>query len=319
MRLISQRETMQHQNSRPRPPHAELLFRGHRVVAIAMTAVLALPWVARAGFDGGCGVTGTGDCFDPGATPYCDDFCDGEPCDGCCERVCGGDPFCCDEVAGVWDGFCSNEAQLLCTCVPDRDEPANDECRGASFLEIGDSPISNSCATIGGPDHSAAECTDGPDGLDRMGYDVWYKFEAELPGALTLSTCDQLDETWDSVIAVYQGCNCQALSDPPLACNQDGLECAHGSSLLVVDVLPNTCYLIRIGSTFLGAAGSGVITLSGDFCPDFDNDGQVRTTDLILLLSSWGFCSGCIADLDFNGQVGVSDLIGLLGKWGLCP
>ncbi|MCH8314566.1 MAG: hypothetical protein IIA64_01210 [Planctomycetes bacterium] len=60
------------------------------------------------------------------------------------------------------------------------------------------------------------------------------------------------------------------------------------------------------------------------FTPDFpvgdlDFDGQVGTTDLLVLLGSWGpcdDCNDCPADLDGDCAVGVKDLLTLLGNWG---
>lgn len=49
---------------------------------------------------------------------------------------------------------------------------------------------------------------------------------------------------------------------------------------------------------------------------DLDDDGQVGTSDLLTLLSSWGPCEGCIADLDSDGNVATSDLLTLLSGWG---
>lgn len=52
---------------------------------------------------------------------------------------------------------------------------------------------------------------------------------------------------------------------------------------------------------------------------DINNDGQVSTSDLLALLSSWGSCSDCsdcIVDLDSDCEVGTSDLLILLANWG---
>lgn len=54
-------------------------------------------------------------------------------------------------------------------------------------------------------------------------------------------------------------------------------------------------------------------------CPaDLDGDCSVGTSDLLLLLASWGPCPGCAADLDCNLVVGESDLLSLLAAWGKC-
>ncbi|MCH7975096.1 MAG: hypothetical protein IIC18_00900, partial [Bacteroidetes bacterium] len=67
---------------------------------------------------------------------------------------------------------------------------------------------------------------------------------------------------YDTQLAVYEGCDCQALSDPPLACNNDGVDCPPGTSLLVTDVVQGNCYLIRVGSGSVSPVGSGTLTLT---------------------------------------------------------
>ena len=52
---------------------------------------------------------------------------------------------------------------------------------------------------------------------------------------------------------------------------------------------------------------------------DMDGDGAVGAMDLIMLISSWGFCAECIdcaLDLDGDCSVGAGDLLILLASWG---
>lgn len=49
---------------------------------------------------------------------------------------------------------------------------------------------------------------------------------------------------------------------------------------------------------------------------DLDQNGVVDGSDLALLLSAWGPCSGCRADLDGSGAVDGADLAILLANWG---
>jgi probable HAF family extracellular repeat protein len=55
-------------------------------------------------------------------------------------------------------------------------------------------------------------------------------------------------------------------------------------------------------------------------CPrdpaDVDGDGAVGVKDFLVLLASWGSCTGCPADIDGNGTVDVVDFISLLASWG---
>jgi hypothetical protein len=208
-----------------------------------------------------CGKPGTGGCYVANFTPYCDDTCNGDDCIGCCQAVCAVDPFCCGEGGGSpppsWDGFCAFEATQLCGCLAG-EEPPNDECVNAIPIGLGDTPLDNHCATAGPPEHET--CTDSY--LVGLGLDVWYTYTAGFTGPLVVSTCDQVD--YNTQLAVYDGCDCDNLSDPPLACNNDGAVCSDGSSLLVVDVVAGHCYTIRVGSSFDGPIGTGTLTLSAD-------------------------------------------------------
>ncbi|MHC4080478.1 MAG: hypothetical protein ACYS15_04665 [Planctomycetota bacterium] len=227
-----------------------------------------------------CGKVGTGDCFEANFTPFCDDTCGDLPCIGCCQTVCAVDPLCCGDgpPPAAWDGFCAFEAMQLCGCLPGA-EPVNDDCADAIPIGLGDTPLDNDCATAGGPSH--AECNDGF--LVGLGLDIWYTYTADFTGQLLVSTCDQVD--YDTQLAVYEGCDCELLSDPPLGCNDDGAVCANGTSLVVVDVTAGNCYTIRVGSSFAGPTGTGTLTLStevpepcsidADIPPDALPEGEV--------------------------------------------
>ena len=52
---------------------------------------------------------------------------------------------------------------------------------------------------------------------------------------------------------------------------------------------------------------------------DLDRDGQVSTTDFLLLLAAWGPNPGHPADLDGSGGVDTADFLALLAAWGPCP
>ncbi|MFK7960290.1 MAG: PHB depolymerase family esterase [Phycisphaerales bacterium] len=54
-------------------------------------------------------------------------------------------------------------------------------------------------------------------------------------------------------------------------------------------------------------------------CPgDIDGDGDVALGDLLVVLASWGPCSGCSADLDGDGAVTLLDLLTVLANFGAC-
>ncbi len=88
---------------------------------------------------------------------------------------------------------------------------------------------------------------------------------------------------------------------------------------------------IRFISSDLGVGGSVVesgvdaIELLAVVCnapnpADLDGDGTVGSSDLALLIGSWGPCpmapAACVADLDGDGSVGSADLALLIGNWG---
>ncbi len=207
----------------------------------------------RAGGEVGCGTPGTGDCFVNNGSPFCDDA-------NCCGLVCSFDPFCCaiGFPNGTWDAICAGEAEDVCNCMPG-DAPPNDNCVDALIIGSGAIPLDNTCATADGPMHE--DCSDPF--LTGLGLDVWFTYEADFTGPLLVSTCDLVD--YDTWIAVYAGCNCAGLSDPPLNCNNDSVGCGGGgSSSLEVEVQSGSCYTIRVGSSFTNPVGSGHLIVVPD-------------------------------------------------------
>ena len=83
--------------------------------------------------------------------------------------------------------------------------------------------------------------------------------------------------------------------------------------------------LVVAGSFATSSSGDGYLALLRQ-CdsqparqPDINQDGYVDGTDLGLLLSQWGPCTGCSADLNSDGLVDGSDLGVLLGAWDASP
>jgi hypothetical protein len=75
-------------------------------------------------------------------------------------------------------------------------------------------------------------------------------------------------------------------------------------------------YNIEYGWGFVNA-GNAVQAIAVDDCPaDFDDDGVVDGSDLLMLLSAWGGPDG---DLDGDGITDGSDLLIVLSAWGPCP
>ncbi len=60
-----------------------------------------------------------------------------------------------------------------------------------------------------------------------------------------------------------------------------------------------------------------VITDESSSIPeDLDGDGFVGVSDILFVLSDWGFCSCCSSDLNADGEVNVSDLLAIIAAWG---
>jgi hypothetical protein len=221
--------------------------------------------------DPACGIPGTGDCYEANGSIYCDDNCGADgPCPGCCDTVCGFDPYCCDTE---WDGLCADEAQDVCGCTP-QDVPPNDDCSNPIPLTLGTTPVTNSCATAGGPSHGS--CND--DGWTvGLGLDVWYTWTSDFDGVLTIVP-EVPDGDWETQLAMYEGCDCQALEDPPYACaTSPGNDQTADTATLVAAVTNGTCYLIRLGGTIDGAAGTGTLTLSAAPAVCVDGVGDCNT------------------------------------------
>ena len=199
--------------------------------------------------DPACGVPGTLDCFDIHGTIFCDDTCGGDtPCAGCCDLICALDIFCCEVN---WDALCVGEAQDFCTCDP-VDVPANDDCVNAIEVFVGAAfEVSTLC---GSPDEISHDtCNDTFS--TGLGVDVWYLYNADFDGALTITPVPLDPATWETQLAIYENDPCGALADPPFAC-------AANAGSAVVPVTNGNSYLIRLGGTVNGASGTGTLELA---------------------------------------------------------
>lgn len=203
-----------------------------------------------------CGAPGAGDCFEANGSVFCENLCAGDPCTGCCELVCGLDEYCCDTD---WDGICAGEAMDLCGCTP-IDVPPNNECIDAIPITIGVTAVSSQCATVGGPDH--ASCNDGF--AAGLGPDVWFTFTSNFDGVLSIEPTLNEGIEWETQLAMYEGSDCAALSDPPLACattpGGDGV--LSPPTILIAPVVNGMDYIIRLGGTVDAATGTGALTLA---------------------------------------------------------
>ncbi|MBN1973840.1 MAG: hypothetical protein JW787_09400 [Sedimentisphaerales bacterium] len=131
--------------------------------------------------------------------------------------------------------------------------PSNDLC--ANALPIGN--VTNQPFDTTGATH---------DGLYSNGNDIWYCYTATCTGTATISLCGT---TWDSMLAVYSGCQCPATVGRRLAYNDDYCGLA---SQVSIPVTGGNQYLIEVGHWYTFSSGTGVISVSCVGTPVTTND-----------------------------------------------
>jgi hypothetical protein len=189
----------------------------------------------------------------------------------------------------------------------------NDSCDTAIVVTQGANPFSTKGAT--GATVHASPCGGQTQGTATIHNDIWYRFDAQSDGTVTVDTCGGAN--FDTRLAAFAG-SCPELA--LVACNDDA--CGLASSM-TFDVQCGDSYFVVVGGYGSDDVGTGVLTLAFEgpvpkSCPsDINGDGKTDATDVALLLGDWGE-SGVPADIDCGG-VGASDLAILLGGWGTCP
>lgn len=118
----------------------------------------------------------------------------------------------------------------------------NDDCETALQISEGDTDFDLAEATTNDtPTH--ADC-------GFMGHpwqDLWFTHIATCDGLLCATTCNQV--FFDSVVAIYDGCDCPATAEQLLDCDDDTFfGCADITSQALAPVSVDMCYKIRVGS-----------------------------------------------------------------------
>jgi hypothetical protein len=144
--------------------------------------------------------------------------------------------------------------------------PRNDNCSEAVPISTGRFGFSNTGANTDGP--AVTDCGTG----NLIMEDVWYTFQPQCDGTLTVSTCNTASETgFDTVLVLYTG-GCTSLNQ--VACNDDaGALCAVSGlrSRLTFSCTAQTVYRLRVGG-YNGASGSGILDVDYTTCPELPND-----------------------------------------------
>ena len=158
--------------------------------------------------------------------------------------------------------------------------PASDNCVDA--LRVGDGVVSfyNTSANTDGPIVPAL-C--GFFGTEQLSKDVWFDYQAECSGELTVNLCGS---AFDTELAVYDGCGACPPRGEPVACNEDATEVCGLQSHVVLPVTLGDCLTIRAGG-WVGAAGRGRLTI--DCVAPLDPTGACCVA---------GQCTGTTTDVD---------------------
>lgn len=202
-----------------------------------------------------------------------------------------------------------------------------DACECAVAIALGDTAFSTVGANSDAPTASPAECGAFGTGFYR---DIWFTFEPETDGQLTVSTCSQA--TYDTRLELWVGC--PDAGGQLVACNDDGVDCTGFTSVMEAPVTCGLLYYIRLGSYASGTTGTGTLSVSqatGNSCEagcvpgaDRNDDGCVNGSDIAVILGNWdptgtlgnGLGAG---DANCDGVVNGSDIAIVLGGWLPCP
>jgi hypothetical protein len=169
--------------------------------------------------------------------------------------------------------------------LPVTNRPANDSCDEADPVgDVTNLQFDTSQATFDGP------------GLCMTGPNIWYCYTASCTGNVTVSL---LGSSFDTMLAIYDGCGCDPTSNDLIECNDDFT--AYQSQITFFATTGRQ-YLIEVGG-FGPEAGRGLLNIScrswsGDPSPSNDNCYEAESI-------------GDVTDLSFNTRGATFDGSGL--------
>lgn len=121
----------------------------------------------------------------------------------------------------------------------------NDECRNAKpITEVTNMPFDTTSATQDGPH------------LCMYSKNIWFCYTASCTGKATVSLAGS---SYDTMLAVYDGCECYPTSSDMIECNDDTQNSRQ--SQIIFDAVAGNQYLIEVGGYAL-EAGPGLLTVS---------------------------------------------------------
>ena len=121
----------------------------------------------------------------------------------------------------------------------------NDNCQNAKQIgDVTDMPFDTTSASHDGP------------GLCMYSSNLWYCYTASCTGEVTVSLAGS---SYDTMLAVYDGCECYPTSGDMIECNDDTNNSRQ--SEIVFDAVAGNQYLIEVGGYAL-EAGQGLLSVS---------------------------------------------------------
>jgi hypothetical protein len=188
------------------------------------------------------------------------------------------------------------------------DPPVDGDGSGSCFLTDnvdGNSDVDGGTTTLRSP------LFDGSDPETRVSYWRWYSNDfGDNPNSDVMPVEISADggTTWTTLEAVGENAGAWVRAE-----------------FRVADfVTPSAQMRVRFGAADLGGGsvveagvdGFEVLAVGGpSVTGDVTGDGVVDVEDLVVLVTTWGACSGCPADLNGDGTVDVQDLVVLSTNW----
>lgn len=147
------------------------------------------------------------------------------------------------EIGGY--GSAKGQGVLNISCQGDPGPlPSKDDCASARAVgDVVNLPFDTRNATFDGP------------GLCMRSPNIWFCYAATCKGQVTVSL---LGSSFDTMLAVYDGCECPASQSRMIECNDDFASSLQ--SQITFDAVTGNRYLIEVGG-YGSAKGQGVLTI----------------------------------------------------------
>jgi len=158
------------------------------------------------------------------------------------------------EVGGYYNWTGTGVLSISCSTQPC--QPTNDFCYNSEPIgNVTNKAFNTQWATFDGPGH----CTNGAN--------IWYCYTAAYSGDVTVSLCGS---SFDTMMAIYDGCGCYPSLGDLIECNDDGCDAPSLASEITFTAVAGNQYLIEVGGYNSAAA------VSTQYSPSMTNAGAIR-------------------------------------------